>query len=311
MPRLSAKSRLSIVFSRARPGAPRWPTIHVPCGVFQSLKNVPRPRILFLAGPPSSAASGSAASVTGRPRTRMSAPDTIADVGDAILRWSPAALPAGRMPGTTVRNPGPHAARTPATSSAEQTTPSRPQSRARSARRRAMPSGCPATGRSARARASIDVRRVTATTRGRGSSSFHRLAGGGEHRPAPERVNVDQRGAGARRGRDGASDRVGDVVELQVEEDSRAGRHDFANEGRASGDERLEADLQPADPRREPDRGLRHLRWGSEIERDADPLGAGSEFPRPHPSAPISSRSGAWPCARPTRSVTETRRAAQ
>ena len=28
-PKLSAKSRLSIVFSRARRGAPRWPTIQV------------------------------------------------------------------------------------------------------------------------------------------------------------------------------------------------------------------------------------------------------------------------------------------
>src|SRR5262245_28897538 len=36
-PKLSAKSRLSIVFSRARRGAPRWPTIQVACVCFQSL----------------------------------------------------------------------------------------------------------------------------------------------------------------------------------------------------------------------------------------------------------------------------------
>src|SRR5262245_7807386 len=36
-PKLSAKSRLSIVFSRARRGAPRWPTIQVPWACFHSL----------------------------------------------------------------------------------------------------------------------------------------------------------------------------------------------------------------------------------------------------------------------------------
>src|SRR5690606_19854009 len=73
----------------------------------------------------SAAAPGSSAPVIGRPTTRMLAPALMASRGVITRFWSPTALPAGRMPGTT-RNPSGHAARIAATSCAEQTMPSSP-----------------------------------------------------------------------------------------------------------------------------------------------------------------------------------------
>src|ERR1700693_3319434 len=109
----------------------------------------------------SRARSGSGAAVTGRPTTSRSALAASACAGVATRFWSDTGLPAGRIPGTTVRNPAPQAPRTTGRSGAAQTTPSRPQSRASCARRRTIPSGCPAIGRSDSAGGSSDVRSVT------------------------------------------------------------------------------------------------------------------------------------------------------
>src|SRR5450759_2670625 len=115
----------------------------------------------------SSAFSGSAARVTGRPMTRIEAPAASAARGVATRCWSSAEANAGRMPGTTVKNSGPQAFRTSRRSVAEQTTPSRPESAARKARRAATSSTDPAKGSSASACSPMEVRSVTAIRRGR------------------------------------------------------------------------------------------------------------------------------------------------
>ena len=81
------------------------------------------------------AEAGSAAPVVGRPMTSQSAPWRMACAGVMMRFWSPVSAPAGRIPGTTSVKSDPSALRRGAISWALQTTPSRPESRASSARR--------------------------------------------------------------------------------------------------------------------------------------------------------------------------------
>src|SRR5690606_33034494 len=71
------------------------------------------------------AAAGSSARLMGRPITSTLAPESRACRGVTTRFWSPAALPAGRSPGTT-KKPLFHWECTAATSCPEQTIPSRP-----------------------------------------------------------------------------------------------------------------------------------------------------------------------------------------
>ena len=78
-------------------------------------------------------------------------PEAIARAGVITRFWSPDALPAGRMPGVTSVIEAPTRERSAAASSAEQTSPSTPISRACAARRAASeetPSAYPAASRS-------------------------------------------------------------------------------------------------------------------------------------------------------------------
>jgi len=91
----------------------------------------------------------------------------MACAGVATRDWSFAAESAGRMPGTTIRNFGPHAARMAFTSWAEATTPSNPATCARRASAKACTPGESETPISARASASMLVRIVTPSNAGR------------------------------------------------------------------------------------------------------------------------------------------------
>ena len=103
----------------------------------------------------------------GRPTTIQSAPSATACAGVATRAWSPASLPAGRMPGTTSRGPSPSASRSSDTSRGEQTRPSAPASIAIRARRSTCWAGPPATPVAPSAAASMLVSTVTASRIGR------------------------------------------------------------------------------------------------------------------------------------------------
>src|SRR5207245_9463899 len=68
---------------------------------------------------------------------------------------------------------------------------------------------------------------------------------GFKHRLAAKRVDVDElHSAHRRRGKYGAGDSVGNIVEFQVEEDTCAQRGDFFDGGRTRGGKKLAADLE-------------------------------------------------------------------
>ncbi len=70
--------------------------------------------------------------------------------------------------------------------------------------------------------------------------------GGFQHGGAPGSVEGEQAGPGGRRGADGSGDGVGNVVQLEIEEDGKAAVGEGGDDGRAFGNEQLEADLEPA-----------------------------------------------------------------
>jgi hypothetical protein len=68
---------------------------------------------------------------------------------------------------------------------------------------------------------------------------------GFEHGRAAGGVDGEEFGAGGSDGAHGAGDSVGNVVELEVEEDGVAAMAELMDDGGAFGDEELEADLEP------------------------------------------------------------------
>src|SRR5262249_55659419 len=97
----------------------------------------------------------------GGPRTRRWAPAAGAAAGVAILFWSPAALPAGRTPGVTMRKSRGTAARTAAASVTAVTTPWSPAATASAARRATTAPTPGPVPTSARSWSSIEVSTVT------------------------------------------------------------------------------------------------------------------------------------------------------
>src|SRR5690606_36048412 len=83
---------------------------------------------------PRAAAAGSAASMIGRATTRWVAPAAMAWAGPITRFWSPAAVPAGRIPRVTIAILGPMMVRTISASCGEATMPPMPASRACCAR---------------------------------------------------------------------------------------------------------------------------------------------------------------------------------
>jgi len=77
---------------------------------------------------------------------------------------------------------------------------------------------------------------------GHGGGGF---SSGFEHGGATGGVDGEELGAEGGDGADGARNGVGDVVELEVEEDGVAAMAEFPDEGGAFGDEELKADLEP------------------------------------------------------------------
>ena len=253
-PKLSAKSRLSIVFSRARRGAPRWPTIQVRVRLLSSRS----------CGPHYVRGTAAAISARIRPKRRVRIPrrgDRPADRRGGPPRprsprpaWRCASGPARRRPpaGSPARPSG-TPGRTPRGSPADP-SPGRRRRRARTPSRAARaaarcPAGCPAIGSSASAGASSEVSSVTAISRS-SPARVGRLARGLEHRAAAGGVHVDHRRARARRRRDGAGDRRGDVVELQIEEDLRAACHGRDLARRATAPRRRTPRARPSSSRR-------------------------------------------------------------
>jgi hypothetical protein len=124
----------------------------------------------------------------------------------------------------------------------------------------------------------LKVRRVEGGEEGDGQQG-ERLRGlrgagcsTGEHgRPAGgvhgEVAHAERGGRGDR-----ALDRLGDVVELEVEEDVEAELFAEAHGRGALADEELEADLEHADVRRESSCGDARLGQGAVVERKHQPL---------------------------------------
>ncbi len=90
----------------------------------------------------------------------------------------------------------------------------------------------------------------------------HRGPAGGVHR---EHASPERRGA-----RDRALDRLGDVVELQVEKHLAAGLFAHRDGGRTRLDEELEADLQHPDGVSHGERGHPSALHAREVEREDD-----------------------------------------
>jgi hypothetical protein len=115
-----------------------------------------------------------------------------------------------------------------------------------------------------------------------------RLRGARDHRPAAQRVDVDEAGAERRRCGHRVLDRVRDVVVLEVEEHPVAGGGQLAHERGAGGGEELLADLEHADPAGEPpDQRARGVRAGH-VEGDDQAI------PRVHVRSGISSVPTTW-----------------
>ena len=155
----------------------------------------------------------------------------------------PRRRPSGRTPGTT-KKPSGQALRAAPTSSPEQTMPSRP-ALAGELRRGARPArpGCRRLRSAARSFSSRLVRTVTATT-----LVFGERGGLGvlEHRPAAGGVDGQDRRLQRRQRLDRLGDGVGDVVQLQVEEDRQAELAELGDARGAVGGEEFEAELEPA-----------------------------------------------------------------
>ena len=158
--------------------------------------------------------------------------------------WSWVALPAGLMPGVTMRKPVPDASRIEAASSPEATTPSKPASLASIARcSTSSPGGMsvPCWIRSAGPRLVKhgDAEKLELAA----AASTHR----GIERLAVDGVHGEKLGAGARDRRCGALDRRLDVEKLRVEEHSAPARCELGGKRHAAGEHQLEPDLVDAD----------------------------------------------------------------
>ncbi len=113
------------------------------------------------------ASRGFAAPVIGRPTTKWLAPARMASPGVATRDWSFKAALAGRTPGTTIRNFGPHARRIARASCADATTPSSPACFASRAKATAREAGNPETPTRRSEAASMLVKIVTPSSTGR------------------------------------------------------------------------------------------------------------------------------------------------
>src|SRR5262249_19172896 len=106
----------------------------------------------------------------------------------------------------------------------------------------------------------------------RGRRRGHRLTRGAPQRLAAARLPAEPPRAHARSRAASARDGVGNVVELEVEEDFEAALVQALDDGRAFGDEELLADLYSAERRIEA-RGQRERRVrAGHVERDNDAL---------------------------------------
>ena len=188
------------------------------------------------------AADGSSASVIGRPMTRIEAPASIAARGVTTRFWSPRRRPAGRTPGTT-KKPSGHALWAARTSSPEQTMPSRPALWASAARRAHL------VGRAALDAGRGEILFVEAGQDGDRDDlrlGRRRRLGIFEHRPPAGGVDGQDRRLERRQRLHRLGDRIGDVVELQIEEDRQAELAELGDPRRAVGGEEFQPELEPA-----------------------------------------------------------------
>ena len=179
------------------------------------------------------------------------------------------------MPGVTIANPAPQRARIAGVSRGEATTPSSPASRASSASRRTWSIRSITTPVSRSAAWFMLVSTVTAITSGGvhvalGGRLVRRVARGLHHRRAAARVHVDHPHAEPGRRRDGRRHGVGDVVELEVEEDAVAALGERPHHRRAFRREQPAADLESADRSAQRVGESQRLVARLDVERDQD-----------------------------------------
>ena len=197
------------------------------------------------------AAPGSAAAVIGRPMTSRSAPAARAASGVATRDWSAAALPspaAGRTPGVIRVMSAGTAARIAATSCGEHTIARAPAATAIRARRTAASRAGPAHARRRRGRPRTwRSGSVTAVIRVPGSASAAAATMAGPPLAWTVRKSGAEVGDAAR----GPGHGVGDVVQLEVEEQPAPGRRgaDVADDGGAVAQVGLQAHLHDRDVR--------------------------------------------------------------
>ena len=174
--------------------------------------------------------------------------------------WSPVALPAGRMPGRHQHHAGPGNARAAlAASSAEQTSPSTPMSRACAAR--AAASSVHAHLVAGGGKIGIVVGRE----HGHGQNAQLRAALAFDRRLHGLRIGVhgQERRAELRDALDALGHRVADIVQLEIEKHLLAGGDQSRGERQAAGEGELIADLVEPHRIAEP----RHHRLGRRHRR--------------------------------------------
>ena len=171
----------------------------------------------------------------------------MASPGVATRDWSFKAALAGRTPGTTIRNFGPHARRIARASCADATTPSSPASFASRAKATARDAGDPETPTRRSAAASMLVKIVTPSSAGPLClpATASRAAAASSR---PRRgVDVDHPHLRQlRRSGDRSGHCVRNVVELEIEENLEAQARELFNRPRAFRSKELASDFEEA-----------------------------------------------------------------
>ena len=194
----------------------------------------------------SKTAAGLAARVIGRPTTSFDAPSAIATAAVATRLWSSSALPGSRIPGTTSKGPLPNSARRPASSPDEHTSPRNSRGKRQSSQPQHLLFD---------RRTHTDAGQLTAIHAGQHCHRNQRrcirqtsrsLRGRRKHGPSTRRMDREQGSPAACNRAYRAGDRIGNIVQLQVEKDLKPASPQLLNDRFAFRQEKLKSDFEPA-----------------------------------------------------------------